>query len=318
MIFIVTSDNDFSSHLVIDWLKHLNKDFVLITDSSIIELESLHISNDSVSLKIIINGRRINCDEICSYWYRRGGINFINIKDFIEYNDNKMMIHHLQAENKDLEQFVNYLLLSVSKKHIGDLEIHKLNKLHVLLMAKRVGLTIPNTFLTQSKSNIEEYLCSISNTGVTKSISEGPIFNIGDIKLSNKTLLIQNQFISEAFPPSLIQENVSKIFEIRSFFLNNKFFSTAIFSQSNSLTETDFRNYDERKPNRCVPFKLPRLIETKLSKLMHILSLNTGSIDLIVNNKNEYVFLEINPIGIFNYYSNTCNYNLEKVIAESL
>ncbi len=91
-----------------------------------------------------------------------------------------------------------------------------------------------------------------------------------------------------------------------------------IFSQNNSKTKEDFRNYDQNLPNRNVPIKLPLDIEGKLKKLMKKLNLNSGSIDLIYTIDNKYVFLEVNPVGQFGMVSFPCNYNLEKKIAEFL
>ena len=49
---------------------------------------------------------------------------------------------------------------------------------------------------------------------------------------------------------------------------------------------------------------------------MRKLKLDSGSIDIIVTNKGEYVFLEVNPVGHFTQVSSPCNYYLEKEIAE--
>jgi len=46
--------------------------------------------------------------------------------------------------------------------------------------------------------------------------------------------------------------------------------------------------------------------------------LNSGSIDILVTPNNEYVFLEVNPVGQFGMVSQPCNYYLEKRIAERL
>lgn len=92
----------------------------------------------------------------------------------------------------------------------------------------------------------------------------------------------------------------------------------AIFSQSNSKTCIDFRKYDAKLPNRYIPYKLPDEIECALKKVMDCLKLNTGSIDLMVDENNKYYFLEINPVGQFGMVSEPCNYLLEKRIAEFL
>ena len=92
----------------------------------------------------------------------------------------------------------------------------------------------------------------------------------------------------------------------------------AIFSQNDKQTKVDFRNYNDNKPNRYVPYVLPKNIELKITQLMQKLDLNTGSVDLIKNHDGNYVFLEINPVGQFGMVSEPCNYYLEKIIAEYL
>ena len=92
----------------------------------------------------------------------------------------------------------------------------------------------------------------------------------------------------------------------------------AILSQKDGQTKIDFRKYNNSKPNRVMPYKMPNEIETKIIKLMQILDLNTGSLDFIYSDKNEFVFLEINPIGQYANVSYHGNYYLDKIIAEEL
>jgi glutathione synthase/RimK-type ligase-like ATP-grasp enzyme len=120
------------------------------------------------------------------------------------------------------------------------------------------------------------------------------------------------------FHPTLFQEYIEKVFEIRSFYLNGLFYSSAIMSQNDRQTQIDFRNYNHTKPNRTPPYKLPNELENKLQKLMFDLNLNSGSIDLLVDKYGNYVFLEVNPIGQFAQVSKPCNYYLEEMIANSL
>jgi glutathione synthase/RimK-type ligase-like ATP-grasp enzyme len=92
----------------------------------------------------------------------------------------------------------------------------------------------------------------------------------------------------------------------------------AIFSQNDTQTQTDFRHYNSQKPNRTVPYKLPKLIKEKITLLMNKLNLICGSLDLINTNEGGYVFLEVNPNGQFGMISKPCNYQLEKKIATFL
>ena len=100
--------------------------------------------------------------------------------------------------------------------------------------------------------------------------------------------------------------------------LGEAFFSMAIFSQSNSKTKIDFREYDNEIPNRCVPYILPKYIEKLLLKFSKKVGLNSGSFDLIKTVDDNYVFLEVNPAGQFGMVSYPCNYFLEEKIANHL
>lgn len=123
---------------------------------------------------------------------------------------------------------------------------------------------------------------------------------------------------TNSFAVSLVQNYIEKKYELRVFYFEKLFYTMAIFSQNDSKTSVDFRNYNKEKPNRTVPYKLPYEVEQKLINLMDKLDLNCGSIDMIVEKNNEYVFLEVNPIGQFGMISSPCNYNLERIIAKYL
>lgn len=92
----------------------------------------------------------------------------------------------------------------------------------------------------------------------------------------------------------------------------------AIFSQNDDKTKIDYRNYNKEKPNRTIPYLLPENISSRLSRMMCKLDLNSGSIDMIVTPRDEFIFLEVNPVGQFGMVSKPCNYNLEYEIATYL
>jgi glutathione synthase/RimK-type ligase-like ATP-grasp enzyme len=125
--------------------------------------------------------------------------------------------------------------------------------------------------------------------------------------------------LPETFFPSMVQKQVDKIYELRVFYLEGKFYAMAIFSQESAATGVDNRkNFEAEFPPRRVPYLLPQKVKGQLKQLMKKLKLNTGSIDILVTPNNEYVFLEVNPVGQFGMVSQPCNYYLEKRIAERL
>lgn len=67
--------------------------------------------------------------------------------------------------------------------------------------------------------------------------------------------------------------------------------------------------------SRRVPYQLPQAVKEKLVLLMKKLELKTGSIDMIVDHQDNYIFLEVNPVGQVGMTSVPCNFNLHKKIA---
>ncbi|MFT4073849.1 MAG: hypothetical protein QM654_18240 [Dysgonamonadaceae bacterium] len=115
--------------------------------------------------------------------------------------------------------------------------------------------------------------------------------------------------------PSLLQDNIDKEIEIRTFVLFEKIYSMASLSQRNEATRTDLRNYDLDRLNRVISYKLPDNVEQKILTFMKKAKLNTGSIDLIKTKDNRYIFLEVNPAGNIEMVSKNSNYHIEKEFA---
>ena len=63
-------------------------------------------------------------------------------------------------------------------------------------------------------------------------------------------------------------------------------------------------------------FKLPKRIKESLIMLSKETGINSGSIDMIVDHKDNFYFLEINPVGQFEWVSYFCNYGIEQEIAK--
>jgi len=177
-----------------------------------------------------------------------------------------------------------------------------------------------------SNDSCNDYSLQSANTGIaTISTANAQltgagavnVFTAGGLGSIVKSITIDKKSVSSFFAPSLIQKYIEKEYEIRSFYLRGKFYSMAIFSQQNEITKTDYRKQTAKK-NRRVPYALTKAVEEKLRKLMNMLNIDTGSIDLIKAKNGDMYFLEVNPSGIFNDLSYSCNYYIEQTIANIL
>jgi ATP-GRASP peptide maturase of grasp-with-spasm system len=282
---------------------------------------SLEIELINSKLKIKYKKFEIQPEEINCIWYRRWSDR--NYKHFFQNPDIGLPIidkltNYQSSNKKELKNILVHYLKD--KNWLSHPSNSSLNKLIVLTEASKLGLQIPDTKICSSKNVLINFFNTHKEI-ISKDLHNTLAFNDDSNFYNSVTKKVSKNFISKLprnFTPSLFQKLIKKKYEIRSFYLDKTCYSMAIFSQNDNQTKVDFRNYNEDKPNRYVPYILPKNIELKITQLMQKLDLNTGSIDLIKDLDGNYVFLEINPVGQFGMVSEPCNYYLEKIIAEYL
>lgn len=305
MILILSNEYDTSTTLVIDWLNAKNKKWIRVNGNELVKVS--FIGDD---INFVLETEEFKLSELTGYWYRRGSLNISC--DGLNVND--AFTGFRRVEISKILEFIHFSLNKL--KSINGIKNSDLNKLIVTDIARQLKILTPLDFIFSCKKELEKKLNS-NLKYISKSISGDSMFELNNYILFNYSSIVDLKLInSDFFFPSLIQNYIEKKFELRVFYFKMKFYSMAIFSQKDNMTNVDFRNYNKENPNRCVPYKLPLKVEKKIIKLMNVLNLDCGSIDLILTPKNEYVFLEVNPIGQFGMVSYPCNYNLEKLIAD--
>ncbi len=330
MILIVSDEDDGSTTEVINWLNYFGASYFRINRSSKIEMTHLKIGSDQTvfSLKIAEaflpnESRTLHSSEITAFWYRRGHLNLAHRLLENRVGEVGKLEHHLTSylieENKKIIDFLNRYFKAV--KHLNSDFDNETNKLHNLTVASGCGLHVPQSIVTGQKDEFLSFQKAAKCNFITKAIDRGSIYIEKTISMFGHTHLLLEPEIDkmpETFGLSLFQQYVEKLYDLRIFYINGKFFASAILSQTNDKTKTDFRNYDSEKPNRIIRYKLPSEIELKLDRFMKNSDLRSGSIDMVIDKRKEYYFLEVNPIGQYSFISNRCNYQLDKVIAEYL
>ncbi|NCC18013.1 MAG: grasp-with-spasm system ATP-grasp peptide maturase [Bacteroidia bacterium] len=319
MILILTDENEPTTDLIIDWLIYLKKDFVRFSFKNEIDIEKIYYNNDlGINAVFNINKEnskiKIDTKDITSYWYRRSDI-ALHIPN-LEKKDNitNLLIHYLKSEYGDALRILGFILNS--KNRINKYSDNNISKVEELCFAKQCGLIIPDFIVCTDKVTLFHFFNKYGGNIITKTLGDpSTFFSLGFHWFTNK---VNMSDVPDNFALSFFQQMIEKKVELRIFYLHGKCYSSAIFSQKDKQTQIDFRHYNEKTPNRVVPYNLPYDIEQKIVKLMNMSNLNSGSIDMILTPNNEYVFLEVNPIGQFEQVSFPCNYNLPKKIAEIL
>jgi len=326
--YLQSIGHDSSTNEVMEWLYYLGQRDI-IRFNNVTEIRSLEIELSDTTSSIKLNNHILNGNFF--YWYRRG--KFIFYPKNINRNINKLQKYYKdfyeyqKSEISDVISFIAQDFLYCEGKSINKREQNDTNKLSNLYAAKKCGISIPHTKVVSSLTELKAF-ASIHAKIITKPVK----FSFVNINTMNKkysvffttkvftlsyinSLLKINTYNEEIYP-TLIQEYIEKKYEIRVFYTDNSFYPMCIFSQANSKTREDFRNYDFDRPNRFVPFRFEKSFISKLKKFASLTGIKSGSIDIVVNSNNDYIFLEVNPIGQFQWLSKNCNYFIEKQLAK--
>jgi len=313
---------------VIDWIEYYGGNYMRLKGQDLLDGDKMYsckLGKGDNELKITKEKEQKNLIEEANVIWFRG---FIRHRDYIEG-----ILNNCPSTNKsacELQHKIHYELKLMTfmffdnlpaQKQYPNLKSMRVSKPTLLKEADKLGIKIPASIVTNSKKELLDFYHQHNEIIITKPLYEITHFVEEGHVFFFKTAIVTQEYLDKTpltFFPSLFQECVEKEYELRIFYIDEEFYPMAIFSQLDEQTKVDFRNYNFERPNRTVPYILPKNQEEKLRQLMLNLNINTGSIDLIKGTDGEYYFLEVNPGGQFGMTSIPCNYFLEEKMAQIL
>lgn len=308
MILIISADNDTMTDAVCVWLSRLEKQFVRLNENQIIEAVSFDFKNSLFTVKI--DGLKYDLKNFQSVFYRNGSLVYGGFTGEID----EQLLSFFNSELHVITQFIYYFLNISEARIYGNLTTKEVNKLEVLHIAQTLNFKIPDTYIYSQLQNILKL--DPSGKYITKSVAEmAHIFHEGELYMNYTKEINISEIYSrqDNIIPTLIQERIEKDYEIRVFFFGNKIWAIATFEFSE---EIDIRN-TSNSDKKYLPINLPSDLKKKIKQLAKKLKINCGTIDLL-KSKEDYYFLEVNPVGQFHTVSLYGNYQIEKYIADLL
>ncbi len=289
----------------------------------------LFAGNEELYAVFKFNGTEIDTRNITALWRRRiGEFVFPNVKTeqergFIRHECASM----LHGAFESMHCFWVNHFISDYRANVKPYQFE---------VARRVGLKVPKTIITNDPAAVNEFVESISGTVLFKPVigltTGGPPdfsleiqtayknhFNIPPAPPINrepevKALLSQLLTIDKipylklvAGCPAIFQEYINKRIEIRITIIGNNIFAAEIHSQEREDTKVDFRAQALAESSGLLhhePHNLPDEISNKLLILMRELNLVFGCVDMILTPEGEYVFLEVNTAGQWQWIEN--------------
>lgn len=313
MIVIISDCYDSFTTEVELWLQHFKTEYIRINAEDNFSGISVRISNSENSILFKPHPDSSTIELFNStIWYRRGffkptlyGTQIGN--DFTEFGAN---------ESRYLFEAI-IMILSKEGNVIGTHLGGKDNRLYNQYLAQVLGLMVPDTMVTTSKSDVLAFI-SMHNAIVTKPISDIFRGKVNGVPARGKVMDVTNEMVEslpENFFPMCFQQTIQRTIELRVFVCKNLVNAVAMVMTESS--EVDAR-FAVNESTRLIPYNLPSSITAKIINVLNLLNLDTASFDFIITEHGDYYFLELNPFGMLHNNSFTHFYSTEKRIAELL
>ncbi len=173
--------------------------------------------------------------------------------------------------------------------------IHKLDRMSQLQLADAVGLTTPKTLVSNEPEDIRSFITLCSGKAVVKVLGDHFLETTpGTLQGIFPRLIVESDadILKETLSvPSLYQEYIPHITEVR----------VTIIDQEVIAAEVEKANPEDiwHHPDKVFvqSHQLPLRVKERLQQYMKISGLRFGAFDLLLTSSNDYIFLEVNPIG---------------------
>lgn len=310
MILIVTHFQDIT---VVRLTKHLRARGVdpLIADSAAMEAGMLCLTpaGGSCDIHLHLNGQRIPLSEIHSAWLWRPWERFPEEPHLkvLAQNEREWSFYRREwmAFHRGFSMALAHSAVFCVNPPPNNIAFEE--KICQLMLAARIGLNIPETLYTTRPATAlplyDKHCAGIiykpfsQLAYLIENGADSTVARLYTNRVSRRDLESSSSVVPT---PSIFQPYIAKAIELRIVIVGRAIFACAIHSQASERSRDDWRRYDFDKTPYEI-FHLPADIKEKLLLLMDRLGLVFGSVDMILTPGGDYVFLEINPNGQFDW-----------------
>ena len=289
--------------------KHLTRDTIIVDTASFpVSLGlSAAMNGEREDLQFSLpSGRRIRLCSIGAVWYRR-----ISPYGFHEeLRDPTARLFAWSEANEALLGVWYSLGAWWMNPPLAD-EVSQ-RKIRQLQVARQVGLTIPDTVVTNEPDVAQMF---VQQHGIGRVVRKA-FRNIAEAPRATHLLRAEDLSLldSVCYTPVIFQEYVPAAMDLRVTVVEDEVFAASVTSDKQYAA--DYR--PGLASATVVPYDLPVDVLGKLHALMTAFGLNYGAIDLRLTPDGDYVFLEINPAGEYLFISGRTGQPISKAIAAAL
>ena len=261
--------------------------------------------------------RELDLDRLSGVWYRRPtGFDFG--PDMPEAERSFARKEAMQAAGGILRATDCLWVNRPDIDAIGELKPYQLE------LAKRLGLRVPRTLLTNDPQEVAGLLERADARIVYKSQIGGVIHYPGAFPGGLLTAVVGDEIRENldrvGHTMCMFQEYIEKAYEVRLTVIGNTYFPVTINSQEMDSTRVDWRG--EAGEVAVLPYgeyhPLPEEVVKRTQAMLAELNAVYAAVDFIVTPEGEHVFLEVNPAGQFMWMEHDLGLPLASHMAELL
>ena len=316
-VLILTNKDDITVDFIVRELKKREISYYRLNTEDIPSSISIifDINNESYRLFDKVKNIEIDLLEFDAVYYRRPGIS--NLNHINELNSTEL--YYLKSElTFILEGIYKILRNKYWLNNVYSIREAE-NKIYQLEIAKNIGFTIPNAIISNDEKAVNFMREVHNNDLIIKPIKSGNMEYKNVKKAIFTTKIREEQFDDidriTSFP-IFMESNIHKKLDLRCTVVGNDVFAAEIHSQISEDSKIDWRK--GKKILNHKEHNLPENIKKMCIELTQKLNLNYSAIDMVLDENNNYIFLEINPNGQWAWIENRLQFPISKRIVDLL
>lgn len=307
---IVTNQRDITSDYIVRELKRRGLSFFRL-NTEVLAASELTLALEDGTFDLRFGDTKLRLSDVKSAYFRRPEIPALMSSSEDDYRE--YCINEWLSALKSVYLYLDDRWFS----HPSSILMAE-DKPRQLRLAKSLGFAVPRTLISNSFSDVRQF--STGRTVIGKPLRQSLMKLSGAERVIYTTRLPE---ISESDRhairaiPAIYQAEIAKSRDLRVTVVGERVFAVAIASQSRSETVTDWRK-------GSVPdlahelIELPADIEALCIKLVRLLDLRFGAIDLVLDTEGRYWFLECNPNGQWAWIENRTGAPISSAIVDEI
>jgi glutathione synthase/RimK-type ligase-like ATP-grasp enzyme len=276
-------------------------------------LSSIYRPDTAPRHVLALHGRSADLVDVAAVWYRRPGE---PTPDIAEADARRWA-------GDEAKQFLAGLWESLGCRWVPGppaMAFRAGRKAYHLGVAQRVGFTVPRTLMTNDSAAVLRFYEECEGRVVIKTLSSPRIRLDGATYLPFAAPVRRRDLRSSRelrHAPAILQEYVPKRVEVRVNLFGDRVLAAEIHSQASRWSLHDWRLLDLTRA-RHLRHPLPAEVAQRCVRYMTALGLCSGHIDLILTPAGQYVFLEINPHGEWDWLEDLAGLPLTEALVDLL